>query len=82
MGKFLARLDEKVNLFEILRKFSKFSERFLKKIAKMHDFSVFFKRFKELWGNFSPLEENANSGKIFKNLSKKLLMKIAKNALF
>ena len=34
MGKFLARLDEKLYLLEILRKFSKFKEIFLKKIAK------------------------------------------------
>ena len=33
-GKYLARLEEKVNLLEILRNFSKFQENFLKKIAK------------------------------------------------
>ena len=51
MGKFLARLDEKVNLLEILRNFRKI---FLRKLRKIHDFSVFFKRLNELCGNFSP----------------------------
>ena len=40
-----SRLDEKHKLFEILRKYSKILKRFLKKIAKAHYFSIFFKKF-------------------------------------
>ena len=79
MGKFFEHLDEKLDLLEILRKFSKFSENFLKKIAKMHDFSVFFKRFNELCGNFSRVWTKIQ---IVENFSKGFLEKLLKTHYF
>ena len=83
MGKFLARLDEKVNFLEIFRNFRKI---FLRKLRKIHDFSVFFKRVNELCGNFSrvwtKMQIVENFEKNFQKLSKKFLRTIAKNALF
>ena len=42
MGKILARLDEKVNLLEILRNFSKFSENFLKENCEKYIILAYF----------------------------------------
>ena len=70
MGKFLARLDDKVNLMEILRNFMKI---FLRKLRKIHYFSVFFKSFNEFCGNFSPvwtkMQIVENFSKIFQKIS-------------
>ena len=67
MGNFLTCLDEKVNLLEILRNFRKI---FLRKLRKIHDFSVFFKRFNELCGNFSPVWTKMQVGKFSKIFQK------------
>ena len=45
MRYFFARLDKKHNLLEILRKLSKFSENFLKKIAKNPLFYHIFQKY-------------------------------------
>ena len=68
MGKYLARLDEKVNLLEILRNCRKI---FLRKLRKIHYFSVFFKRFNELCGNFSPVWSKMQIVGNIKNILKK-----------
>ena len=47
--RFFARLDEKHKLLESLRKFSKV---FLRKLRKMHSFSIFIKKFNKAFVNF------------------------------
>ena len=42
---FFAHLDEKDNLLEIFRKFSKILKNFIRKLLKMHYFNIFFKKF-------------------------------------
>ena len=86
MGKFLARLDEKVNLLEICEIFRNFRKIFLRKLRKIHYFSVFFKRFNELCGNFSPvwtkMQIVGNFSKIFQKISKNFLGKLLKTHYF
>ena len=52
MGEFFARLDEKDNLLEILRKFSKILKIFFRILLKMHYFSIFFEIFNKPRVNF------------------------------
>ena len=55
MHSFFARLDENTNCWEILRNSSKFFECFLKEMAKMHYFSIFFKKLTNHALNFRAL---------------------------
>ena len=79
----MARWDEKVNLLEFLRNFSKFYENFLKKIAKNTWVYRIFKRFNELCGNFSPVWTKMQIvGNFSKNLSNIFLGKLLKTHYF
>ena len=85
MGEIFSRLDDKLNLLEILRKFRNFRKILLRKLRKMNDFSVFFKRFNELYGNILRLWTKMQCRKFFKDFSKnfkKFIRVIAKNASF
>ena len=67
-------------------KFSKIFKRFLKKMGKMHYFSIFFKKFSKACVNlFFEFRRKThfpgNSVKIFENLER-FLKKIVQNALF
>ena len=79
MRYFLARLKEKNNWLENLREFSKTFKRILKKIAKMHYFSIIFKRSsknalffagmyekRKLLGNFEKIMKSINANSIEK----------------
>ena len=86
MRYFFASLDEKHNLLESLRKFSKVLTHILKKIAKMHHLGIFFTI--DLTGNAlifcafgRKTEFIGKFEKTFKNFEN-LLMKTAKNASF
>ena len=65
MRYFFARFDDKHNLLEILGKISTIFNKILKKIAKMHDLSIFFKKFNKPWVDFSLVwTKNANCWEI------------------
>ena len=74
MPYFIARFDEKQNLLEILRQFSK---NFLRKLRKMHYFSIFFKRFNKSCFNFSRFGwETQIVGKIWENFDETSIEKL------
>ena len=78
-----AHLVEKHNLLEILRKFSKIFKNFLRKLLKMHYFSIFFKEFNKPCVHFSRIwTKNANCWEILRKLWKFLMKILSKNWIF
>ena len=77
-----ANLDEKHNVLEILRKFSKVFENFLRKLQKNIMLAYFSKKFKNPCVNFlRVLTKTQFIGNFEKNFLK-ISLKIAKTALF